>query len=57
MDVATNYKKHIITNEREWIRQFVFSGVTFFSTAEFSVVFNISYSHAHILIFTNLFTK
>ena len=49
--MTANNEKHISTNEMLWIR--LFSLVTFLSTREISVVFNISSSHAY----TNLWNR
>ena len=46
MTISNN--KHIITNDIVWIRQLLFSHVTFLSSNEVSVVFNSLSSHVNI---------
>ena len=45
--MTTNNNKHIFTNEIVYIRQLFFKNVTFLSSNELSVVFNILSSHAN----------
>ena len=45
--MTTNNIKHIITNKIVWLRQLFFSYVTFLSSDEVSVVFDISSLHAN----------
>ena len=40
--MTTNNNKHIITNKIKWIRQLLFPHITFLSSSEASIVFNIS---------------
>ena len=45
--MTTDNSKHITTNEIVWIRQLIFSRVTFLSSCEASVAFNLSSSHTN----------
>ena len=45
--MTTNNNKDIVTSEVVWTRQLVFACVTFLSSIEVSVVFNIPSSHAY----------
>ena len=45
--MSTKNNKHIVTSDVVWVRQLLFSHLTFLSSSEVSVVFNISFSHAN----------